>query len=253
MLKGLSFTDFMGVGVDSEDYILFYDKTVRSEPVRFLQITGGKGAGKTRIVEAACFALTGFDTSGVSQPTHLISEGQRDASVGIKFGSYHLQRKLSRVSKYDAVVLKCKGTTVAVDDEGIASVLGLSPHAVASSCIAGYFGRLASAKKRAVYNEIFCRKVPNFGAKFEVQKSYNFRIRDSYCHSYQEMSMQSRRMFDLRMCYEIQKNVASRLGFVFFDDADTFIWDDATCPPRGIQIIFTKSVSCAPLEIRGGV
>lgn len=252
MLKRLSFVDFMGTALNTEDYIYFHDRTKRYEPTRFIQVTGGRGAGKSRLVEAACFALTGFDTQGVPNPTHLISEGEGEALVTLKFGTFVINRLLSRSAR-SSVVMRQKGSPIAYSDEAITDVIGLSPNTRASACIAGYFGKLPAAKKRNVYNEVFCRKTPRFSSKFKVQAQFNHRIINSQGQTYAEMSLQDRAMFDLQMCYEMHKHSSNKLGFVFFDDADTFIWDDDSTPPRGIQLIFSKFVSCAPFEVRGGV
>lgn len=252
MLKRLSFVDFMGAALNTEDYVFFHDKSKRYEPTRFIQVTGGIGAGKTRLVEAACFALTGFDTKGEPNPSHLISEGESEAIVTIKFGPYTILRLLSRVARKSSVAMRQKGAPIAYSDEGITAALGMSPHTRASACIAGYFGRLSSVRKRNVYNEVFDRKIPVFSSKFKVQEQFRHRIINSQGQTYTEMSAQDRTMFDLQFCYEIHRHTLSRLGFIFFDDADTFIWNDEATPPRGVQLIFSKFVPCAPFEVRGG-
>ena len=243
MLKRIICENFMEL--ESMEYIFNDGKTLRDR----VQVTGGLNAGRTRLLEAICFALGGVDRAGGHRPSHLISLSQKEARVSLDVGG---KKRITRTidKRLRKVTLEvCQSNfVVAITGEQFEPIIGLSPLASVSACVAGFYFWLPVPKMKRVFDEVFPMGV-DLGPDFRIQRSFDCRI---MCGElpYAQATYQVQREFDLLLCYAIHRAVKNDLGFVFADDVEDLRWKDTLNPPEGVQLITTRYLERAPLEIR---
>lgn len=244
MLKRIVCENFMQL--ENEEIILYEGNKNRGR----IQITGGVHAGKTRVLEAICFGLGGVDRNGDQRPSHLISLSQREALVRLVVdGKKQIERTIDRKLRKISVTVTQGNAEVALNNSQFIPIIGLSPLAAVSACVAGLYAKFPTHKRVRIFDEVFPLGV-DLGEAFRIQRGFSCRIMCGAC-PYEEAEYQVQREFDLLLCYAIHKAVRNDLGFVIVDDVDYLKWNDTLNPPAGIQLITTRYVLRAPLEIRG--
>lgn len=243
MLKRIICENFMEL--EHMEYMFNDGKVPRAR----VQITGGLNAGRTRLLEAICFALGGVSRNGGLRPSHLISLSQKEARVSLDVGGKkRITRTIDKRLRKLTLEVCQSNFVIALTNEQFEPIIGLSPLAATCACVAGFYSWLPVPKLKRVFDEVFPMGV-DLGPGFRIQRSFDCRV---MCGEipYEQASYQAQREFDLLLCYAIHKAVENDLGFVFADDVDEFKWSDALNPPEGVQLITTRYLERAPLEIR---
>jgi hypothetical protein len=248
MLHKLILENFMNIEYAEYE---FYNR--RTPTHRSVQVTGGMGAGKTRLLQAICFALAGQDLSGDTRPHNLISSGKPVGLVRAHLcGRKEIQRSIIRSTRSVEVLARQSGTVVADHFVAAERVVGLTRYAAMAAMIPGYFMRSPTSRKSRIYDEVFGETTPSLPGGVRIQRHFNCRMIDEEGNTYLEFSPDFRREVDLHLCYAINRDMANSAGLVMIDNYEPLpsgCFDLGLCPTP-VQFITTHYVKRMPLEIR---
>lgn len=121
---------------------------------KITKLRGRNEVGKSGIKEAVCFAFAGSDSTGVRNPTHLISHGTESLRVEVSSDKgTTIARTLTKKGSQSISIVR-GGVRTPVSQEQLSKALGASPHLFLSSFLPGYFMSLKEDLRQAVLNEV---------------------------------------------------------------------------------------------------
>jgi len=121
-------------------------------PHNQIVVRGKNGSGKTSLLEAIIFALTGFDLSGRPKPTHFIKRGSESLKTTLWFGSDVVTRTLTRKGNGTFRIDHASGS---VTQTAFRSYLGCDEESVLAAVVPGFFMRQSDDRRKRLISKSF--------------------------------------------------------------------------------------------------
>jgi len=121
-------------------------------PHNRIAVSGRNGSGKTTILEAIIFALTGFDLSGRPKPVQLIKRGSESLKTTLWFGSDIVTRTLTRKGNGTFRIDHASGS---VTQTAFRSYLGCDEDSVLAAVVPGFFMRQSDERRKRLISKSF--------------------------------------------------------------------------------------------------
>ena len=126
-----------------------------------LVLEGENGAGKSSVLEALIFTLTGRDSSGGQCPTHLITRGEERLKTDLETGNWIITRTLTQRKNSTLSIRFDKGPKINTNQDRLFEMLTgdaeLSELVYLSAVVPGFFMRQNPSKRFSLLSMILPR------------------------------------------------------------------------------------------------
>lgn len=122
----------------------------------FIDVSGQNGVGKSSILEAFIFALTGRDSSGGPSPTHLIKKGSERMQVTLwmGMGRWGVSRSLTEKKNGSLKICVMAGIWKNVTQTELMTALNLNEEIIIAALVPGFFMRQPQQKRVKLLSEM---------------------------------------------------------------------------------------------------
>jgi hypothetical protein len=118
-----------------------------------IHLRGKNGVGKSSVLEALVFALTGRDSSGAPFPTHFIKKGTERTSVALRTPTWTISRSLTEKKNGTLKIRRFEGVSMNITQAELMQSFGVTEELILSALVPGYFMRLTQSKRLKILSE----------------------------------------------------------------------------------------------------
>lgn len=155
-LKGVTMISHEDIGLHLQNFRSWEEKDLNFGPADeycMIHLCGKNGVGKSSVLEALVFALTGRDSSGGAYPTHFIKKGAERAIVVLRTPTWSLSRSLTEKRNGTLKIRRFEGIPVNITQSELMQSFGVTEELILSALVPGYFMRLPQSKRLKILSE----------------------------------------------------------------------------------------------------